>query len=184
MEMVNHQSLVEKSDSEQRQTILSRLEELAPRQADSDWSILESYPPGLNQKEIALFIENPTKGTKALYYGNTALSEAERRWTDSATDGNGDAFRHASWTALMMVFIDYDWSLRWSNAHEEGDTVQGPLGKQMDYWNNNEGLRVGSVYPGSPEAVILTAIENHLKSGFCRRIVNGALVKTNGDNHR
>ncbi|WP_069650303.1 DUF6973 domain-containing protein [Caloranaerobacter ferrireducens] len=64
-------------------------------------------PVDLNPEEQKLYNENPTKGLKAIWQGKKAFNEANERYSSGLHNGNGDAFRHAYWNALMVKHIDY-----------------------------------------------------------------------------
>lgn len=109
------------------------------------------YEPGpLNSQELALEKENPTKAFWSLALGALALVSAENMFDISElSNGNGDAFRHAYWGALMAAdssYVGYNWAGRWGTAHEEGEPNNPADQKIMDLYNNFAGRSIGLLY--------------------------------------
>ncbi|MGW0247900.1 DUF6973 domain-containing protein [Nocardia goodfellowii] len=66
-------------------------------------------------------------------------------------DGQGDAFRHMYWNALMTQKFGEEWTQTYATAHEKtgGNT---PQREAMDLWNNEIGRKIGAANPdASPE---------------------------------
>jgi hypothetical protein len=57
-------------------------------------------------------------------------------------NGNGDAYRHAYWGALMVLHSDYQWAEKWGNAHENGALNNPESQKRMDLYNNRVGRMI------------------------------------------
>ena len=88
--------------------------------------------------------------TEALVYYNksvTAINRAAALYTDASSDGNGDAFRHAYWNAILargLIFVIGQNTISnasqrakvWTDAHEVGQTG---LSTTMDSLNNSRG---------------------------------------------
>lgn len=109
---------------------------------------------GVNSKEIALFAAHPIKATKAMRYAQIATDETNERWKGWTTwQGNGDAYRHALWSALMNNHIDKDFAYQESYAHEGYDVGTyskiSDLDVKMDLENNHRGRDLGDVYLAS-----------------------------------
>ena len=122
----------------------------------------------LNPAERELFSQDCIKGTRALWCAKRALETAKELYSSGLHNGNGDAFRHAYWNALMKDSIGGDWAKKWGDAHE---TAPGPeLEKQMDLFNNELGRTL------SPSS---DAVRDAIRSGKGRRLVGNALVPTN-----
>lgn len=135
-----------------------------------DISINYWAPTDLNPQEQALYDSNVWKGTQSLYYGKIAFDAADARYTvDVLHNGNGDAFRHAYWNALMVKHIDYNWAYDWATAHEEGAPNNPPLEKEMDLYNNREGrLRVNT-----------SRTDNQILSDMMSAVDNGGMKRFN-----
>jgi len=145
----------------------------------NDGMMIQYYAPtDLNPEEQELYDSNPYKGLQALYYGNKAIDESEARYSSGLHNGNGDAFRHAYWNALMVKHIDYDWAVAWATAHEEGAEGQPLIEKQMDLYNNAEGRVLGAVNESKSDTQIADIVEAAVDDGNMKRIVNNELVPT------
>ncbi|NOU81574.1 hypothetical protein GC101_22180 [Paenibacillus sp. LMG 31459] len=108
------------------------------------------YEPGpSNSQELALEKENSLKALWSMANGYLALISAENLFdTSELSNGNGDAFRHAYWGALMVADPDvgYNWAGRWGTAHEEGEPNNPADQKLMDLYNNFAGRSIGLLY--------------------------------------
>lgn len=109
---------------------------------------------GANAYEIALFKKYPGKAAKAITCASQASDMAERLWKSwSLWQGNGDAFRHAYWSALMTIHIDKDFAYKESYAHEgyELGTYSKikDIDTKMDLENNHRGRDLGDIYAAS-----------------------------------
>lgn len=72
----------------------------------------------MNSQEQALYNKNKTKGLLCMSNGKLAIDYAQKNYSTRLTDGNGDAFRHASWNYGMVIDVGYDFAKSWSDAHE------------------------------------------------------------------
>lgn len=71
-----------------------------------------------------------------------AAAETTRRFGRNDHNGQGDAFRHCLWSALLSRDIGYMHALRYTSA--DGDFPANPaLEKAMDLHNNAVGLKLG-----------------------------------------
>lgn len=139
------------------------------------------YESRLNEKEKELFKANVLKGTRALNYAYNAETRAKARYiSESLYQGNGDAFRHALWNALMAKDLGASYAKQWGDAHEYG---QSGIDPEMDLYNNDKGRTIVTSVAGgmdSPywqprlEAELIKNIDN----GRLKRIVNNRLVWT------
>ncbi|MEU1209164.1 hypothetical protein [Nocardia sp. NPDC005825] len=66
-------------------------------------------------------------------------------------DGQGDAFRHTYWNALLTSRFGEDFAKEYTTAHERVGGQQGPR-EAMDLYNNSIGRQIGADNPhASPE---------------------------------
>ncbi|MEV6098980.1 hypothetical protein [Nocardia sp. NPDC051981] len=66
-------------------------------------------------------------------------------------DGQGDAFRHTYWNALLTRRFGEDFAKEYTTAHERVGGQQGPR-EAMDLYNNSIGRQIGASNPdASPE---------------------------------
>ncbi|MEK4850309.1 DNA/RNA non-specific endonuclease [Paenibacillus sp. FSL H7-0756] len=110
----------------------------------------DEFDPQLNPQELALMNDNYDNASGSIWAGFWAyaysLSEFDK---NELTDGNGDAFRHAFWGALMVVETNYNWAGRWGTAHELGEPNNPEDQKIMDLYNNFAGRMIGLKYVNS-----------------------------------
>ncbi|VYS98756.1 Uncharacterised protein [Tyzzerella nexilis] len=152
----------------------------------SKFSDLDDYINGyLNSQEQALYDKNPAKGLLCMANGKLALGYAQDNYSSGLTDGNGDAFRHTLWNFGMVVDVGYDFAKSWSDAHEYGSSNNTSLARQMDLFNNGVGLKLGKDNPGTVlHSTFISKSKEKVRSGACRRIVNGKLVATNSSGEK
>ncbi|OMF94260.1 hypothetical protein BK147_17120 [Paenibacillus sp. FSL R7-0337] len=110
----------------------------------------DEFDPQLNPQELALMNDNYDNASGSIWAAFWAyaysLSEFDK---NELTDGNGDAFRHAFWGALMVVETNYNWAGRWGTAHELGEPNNPEDQKMMDLYNNFAGRMIGLKYVNS-----------------------------------
>lgn len=136
----------------------------------------------INYAEKQLMTERPSQWAAYFWCSSVADKEAKSRYTENSCwwDGNGDAFRHTYWSAILMKrfneLFGYSASKcatiteEWTNAHEAGDTS---LSSKMDIENNINGRAIG--YSLYSYAYMCNETQDYIDRGFCVRIqdVNG-----------
>lgn len=148
-----------------------------------DWS-------SLNSEELALGKKYPSDLAAVASAKDIATSESERRYWGGAYLGNKDAFRHASWNALMICRfyelqkVDFNVCLErarlWSTAHESGATrpsdqsaSQFSVDQEMDLLNNAAG-RAAAETTYTNETLALQEVQRYVDNGWCKRIKTDA----------
>lgn len=106
---------------------------------------------------LKLTLTHPILSTLAFYATLQAFSIAQHEYPKTASNnGRGNAFRHALWTCLIMMYCckvsspkkAYDYCKRMTDMHEELFPNE-PLEKMMDLHNNQIGLDYFmSILPG------------------------------------
>jgi hypothetical protein len=137
----------------------------------------------LNAEEKKLFDQDPVIGARVLLHAIGATSSAEELYEDTALhNGNGDAFRHMYWNYRMGSDprIGVSWAERWGNAHEDGAGNQPPLEKSMDLHNNWRGRQLASERVDDDPRALRAAV----RSGSCRILVGGALVRSSSQGEK
>ena len=142
---------------------------------------------GLTQPEKDLYNQDPVRGVLALNCALDAQSSTEVIYASSYRhNNNGDAYRHAYWSALMVIKIGSTWAQRWNFAHEDGYPNQPEMERNMDIYNNMKGREIAEnegLY--ATETEIQRAVENAVKAGNTFvRIVNNTIVYTNAETGR
>ena len=94
-----------------------------------------------------------------------ALSEAATRYPGSLHNGEGDAFRHCYWSAMLTRDIGEHNALKYLSAHE--DFADNPAGeKTMDMHNNHQGIAVGkAAIPNAPDSALIQGCIDALTAG-------------------
>lgn len=139
---------------------------------------------GIKATEIALVAQYPKNGLKAKNLATQASKEAEKRYKKyTLWQGNGDAFRHAYWSALMTKHISKDFAYKARYAHEgykvgTYDDIKD-LDAKMDIRNNHLGRNYGSSNKSKSD----TSISN----GLVKKVTAGDFVRirshTTSKNH-
>jgi len=176
------------------------------RRSSSKKNYLPSKLNELNKKEKKLAKQSPSQAATYYKASKDALSKSQSWYISSVLeDGNGDAFRHAYWNALLTkrfsigakytnVTTGYKTAKKWTDAHEETPkTKKEKLANSMDLNNNKVGrdtakkayetntskykLTTGGGF-GSDSSLAKT-IKSKVDKGHLKRIVKGKHVKTN-----
>jgi hypothetical protein len=96
-----------------------------------------------------------------------ALAEAQRLFPATLHNGDGDAFRHCFWSALLGRDIGQNNAIRFTTAHE-GYSGNPPGERAMDLHNNAVGARIGGTSPGASDTALSFACQNALATGKLR----------------
>ncbi len=137
------------------------------------------YIPGewssQHSREIALCSFHPISCNTAYKLSNTASISAADRYKDyTLWQGNGDAYRHAYWSALMTKHISRDFAYDMGLAHE-GLTRNYTFSsqnsdKKMDISNNYYGRKKGTSLKGYSDSYIGKNIADNVSNGNLKRI--------------
>jgi hypothetical protein len=94
-----------------------------------------------------------------------ALAEAQRLFPGATLhNGEGDAFRHCYWSALLGRDIGKNNAVQFTSAHE--GFSDNPSGERaMDLHNNAVGAGIGGANSGSPDGAISLLCQNALSTG-------------------
>ncbi|MQA63422.1 MAG: hypothetical protein GEU86_18475, partial [Actinophytocola sp.] len=95
------------------------------------------------------------------------------------TDGVSDAFRHATWNAMLTRLRGEDWTERYTTAHERKPNANTQLAESMDLYNNYIGRRIAVENPHASEDALIGFIDEAVRSGRLVMIQEGRLVYTN-----
>lgn len=147
----------------------------------------------MNPDELALAKKYPSDLAAVYTSSQIANNEAGSRYNEGLYLGNGDAFRHASWNALLICRFyalgkgDFDWcsarTREWTTAHETGadpdydlTASQREADHNMDLLNNAAG-RAAAETTYTSEAVALNKVQAYVDDGFCKRIMTDAQIR-------
>lgn len=135
----------------------------------------------LNDEEETIFISNPVAGLFAVSCAYTATEWTNNLFDSSVTYlGNGDAYRHSFWQAILAEAYGVDYAKRWGDAHESETT--NIIDKTMDLINNDIGRELGASITGYQqiEARLSSLLLTKIANGELWRVVNGQLCTTDG----
>jgi hypothetical protein len=132
----------------------------------------------LNSQELALYRSNLAKALLCLANGKLALDYAKQYYQDSCLhNGNGDAFRHCLWNYGMTIDVGAAFAKKWSDAHEYGTTGQPLIERQMDLYNNQQGINLGVANPWTIwHSTFISKSRQKCRDGALKRIVNSKVV--------
>jgi hypothetical protein len=118
----------------------------------------------LTDKEREFILANPFSVGTIQDDVNKALAEAQRRYPGTVHNGEGDAFRHCYWSALLTRDVGAANAKAFTDAHE--DKAGNPAGeKAMDLHNNGVGIDVGKANPKASDSVMADRCADMLKMG-------------------
>ncbi|MBF6179581.1 DUF6973 domain-containing protein [Nocardia otitidiscaviarum] len=120
-------------------------------------------PVAMTKSEISALEDIATKAPWKLqeFYDikTQATNTAQEVFPDSVNDGQGDAFRHAYWNALMTTHFSEEFAARYATAHEYSGG-QPSHREAMDLHNNDLGRRIAVENPGAtPEELKVKVVE-------------------------
>lgn len=129
----------------------------------------------LTSQEIKLYAAHPVDALKAKSCAEKALKSSKDKYKSYALwQENGDAYRHAYWSALMTKKINRNFAYLAGLAHE-GLTKGYNFNKQsddkkMDIANNYSGRKIGTDYASSSDSKIASKVLSKCKKGGLKRI--------------
>lgn len=136
------------------------------------------YLPGvsnLTPPERKLAAKHPVQAIKVYDIGKQAESKTIEVYGRNGWLDNSDAFRHCLWNALMKQAIGVSAAEQWATAHEYNSRGTD---RAMDLYNNRIGRSIN--VSGRSLSSIVSLVKYKVRYGSCRRVVNGALVPTDG----
>ena len=140
----------------------------------------------LNSKEIAIAKKHPIEFANFGATALIALNESKKYYSEAQrTKGNGDAFRHSFWNALMVTYFannsgpahGVERATAWATAHEANASG---IDKEMDLINNEIGRQYAYVNFTYTQSKFSSGLRSMVKQGTLVRIVKENLVATNG----
>lgn len=131
---------------------------------------------GVKSQEIELFKKHPVKAARAMSLAQSAEDVTNALWKAWTTwQGNGDAYRHAVWSAFMNNHIDKSFAYQESYAHEGYDVGTyskiSDLDVKMDLENNHRGRDLGDIYKANDYTDV------QICDGILKSTANGRLVR-------
>jgi hypothetical protein len=107
-----------------------------------------------------------------------AEEETIRLFGEDQDNTEGNAFKHAYWSALMVKYINYENAEKFGTAHETGNEGNTNIQMDMDLHNNQVGLNIGNGFSSQSDEIISLKVLNSVKSGNTWKIENNKLVTT------
>lgn len=132
------------------------------------------FGQSLNSTELAIMTLYPGEAVVAYADAATASNTASSLYeADTLYLGNGDAFRHTYWNALMANDIGESKAAAFATAHE-AETPDG-VDRTMDLNNNDVGRRLARYYSRSE---LKSQVISYCDNGWLNRVVDGSLTVT------
>lgn len=118
----------------------------------------------LTRAEIIYLILHPHHVSIIRSDAGKALAEARRRFPSGLHNGEGDAFRHCYWSALLARDIGPGNAKRFTGAHEDFDGNPSKE-KAMDLHNNSVGIEIGRRNPKGSDRTLADLAAQALRNG-------------------
>jgi hypothetical protein len=145
----------------------------------------------ISRPEKLWIIAHPLASFKTYKYTLICLNEVEKIKNKNTigsdeTGGKLDAFKHALWMALLAQKTSPKKALKLGLAHEKGNYLDFKKKKkeenmcadkassEMDMWNNEVGIKIGSQNMHSDINALINAILNALEKGELKLIKKDA----------
>ena len=140
------------------------------------WGDYDKKVNKLARNEREFISDHPMAATDFQEAANKALSEAKSRYPATLHNGEGDAFRHCFWNAMMTRMQGEKLAQQFADAHEmEG----GPLVETlMDLHNNKVGRGIGVSHPNATDTEMATYCVQALDTDKLVVIQGNTLVKS------
>ena len=124
---------------------------------------------------------------ESLYVGDArdkASAAAYKRFSNDDPNGTGEgnAFLHAHWNAILAINIGEDLAKIFTDAHEFGwyaENLNDITAMKMDLYNNAEGRRLGGIYDKRSGYSLESWIFDNQKSGKLRKKSGTDIIPTN-----
>lgn len=144
-------------------------------------SLYTIWGMNLNSSELEMVILHPIAAITVYNDAQAASTTAQNIYVSSTLyQGNGDAFRHAYWNALMTSHLNSSLAYDFATANEAA-TPDG-IDKTMDLNNNAKGRIIGGF--GGSDSQLQSICEAYVSSSQLHRIVNGQLVPTDSSGRK
>ncbi len=129
----------------------------------------------LTQQEVSLYASHPAEALKVQAAASEAETSTARYWAAyTRWQGNGDAYRHAYWSALMTRRINRDFAYDAGLAHEglsrNYNFSAQNADTKMDIQNNYFGRIIGTDMSSHSDYNIQCAINDNVRGGNLKRI--------------
>lgn len=124
----------------------------------------------LTQAERDFLWDHPLASMTFKENADKAFAEAAKRFpSNTLHNGEGDAFRHAYWNALMTKHESEALAKEFADAHET-NPGQPAAEKTMDLHNNEVGRQIGKDNPKATDEELADLVEKALKDGKLKKL--------------
>lgn len=187
---LNKEGLLTKDSEEINEVIAEKL--LEPNSNTMKRGYLPQAYEDLTSNEKTLVKGHPFEAVVYYKKSTEALNVASSLYSANQLYlGNGDAFRHAYWNAILVKSFGGQFNgggtdkksahgvqraAAWTTAHEQNSSG---IDRQMDLNNNNVGRYHAFLNFNSSEKVIQNNLVKMVNQGQLARVVNNKLVATN-----
>ncbi|WP_054811277.1 DUF6973 domain-containing protein [Nocardia arizonensis] len=121
-------------------------------------------PEEMSAMKTLLLTQGPEAVGEHFKLSSEAMAAAESTFPASTADGQGDAFRHAYWNALMTQQFGEDWTKEYGTAHEKS-AGNVPQREAMDLYNNERGRQIALANPNASPAELQQIIKSEIDKG-------------------
>lgn len=129
----------------------------------------------LNKQEMVLYNNHLAKALLCIANGVFANNYTDSNYQSILSvirGGNGDAFRHTIWNFGMTIDVGSEFTKKWSDAHEYGDSGAVKNEQTMDLYNNNIGIQLGIANPNTRlHSTFVSISKNSVRNGKCLILV-------------
>lgn len=187
---LNTEGLLTEDSEEINEVIAEKL--LEPKRIRMQRGYLPQAYEDLTPNEKTLVKSHPFEAVVYYKKSTEALKAASSLYSANQLYlGNGDAFRHAYWNAILVKSFGGQFNggnteqkaghgvqraAAWTNAHEQNSSG---IDRQMDINNNNVGRYHAFLNFNSSEKTIQNNLVKMVSQGQLARVVNKKLVATN-----
>lgn len=136
------------------------------------WNDYELFRDQMSNDERNIF-DNMLINRRLMYIvaAKKAIEETSERYSNTAKNGTGDAFRHALWNGMSSLLIGQSLTEQLTTAHETrpSDYTYTYKEKEMDLYNNLKGRQIANY---SNIFSITDNVVDHLQIGGLRYLNN------------
>lgn len=116
--------------------------------------VIKGIFTNLTPSEKIFLLRHPQLVSVIKNNAEKALLEARKKFPGASLhNGEGDAFRHCFWSALLARDIGASYAKQFTTAHENYSD-NPPKERGMDLYNNSVGFSIGLEYPKASDGLL------------------------------
>lgn len=117
-----------------------------------------------SMSDLLLRVDGPRAVYDYVQITEAAKDRAEELYPTSQFEGQGDAFRHAYWNALMTQRFGEEWTTEMTTAHEKSGANIAQR-EAMDLFNNSRGREIALANPDASPEELRSLIQTEISNG-------------------